>query len=418
MTSASEAYKERLKQRGRQEYEDKGKTGLGRKSVLDYSRAAGRPVNFWIPRYHPEVNPMDIIPFVITQDWYRKLRMPSGRPNGLEAGMWDYKLQIPVHRGVGANKDVYLCLREAFGGACIICDEMFEAYKTGDKKLAADLRPGWRCFYNVYDYDDPDKGIMLFEISYYCFEATTKLDPQRASLIDAMMLDPSGPVPFCDLQEGSTIVAKFKKKVLGKVDFPEISEIKFEARDPYDESILQKVYPLDSMLVIPTPEEVRKAYFELEETPDEIPEGETSKEEAPKEEQSTETKTTRSRTRTASTSAGETDSKPQEETSGITTSSRRARAASPQEPSLEKPKDTKPENPPWEEGQCPAGKTFGKDFNTGADCEGKSEKSCDEETFDKCSNAFQAFQSKKTEEPPVQTGSEDAPQTTSRRARR
>lgn len=369
-------YKEKLRQRQQQEYADKGKTGLGRKSVLDFSRAA-REINLWTPRYIPEANAIDILPFIITQDWYRKLRMPSGRLINLEIGDWDYKLQVPVHKSVGANNDTYLCLRESFGGPCIICDEMFDAYKEGDKNKARGLKPGWRCFYNIYDYDDLDKGIQLFEISYYNFEATSNNDPTRTNLIDSMMLDDKGPVVFYDLEEGNTLALKFKKKLFGKNDFPEILEIKFEDRDPYQKDILQQVYPLDSMLVIPKPEEVQKAHLDLEGMEgEEVPEGQASEQVQPEP----------SRTRTRSAPVAKTEETKAPEPAST---SRRSRGES-------APPAKEPEAPPWDKdgewGQCPAKKAFGKNCNSGPECEGKGDNACDEATFAACSEAFTKMQ--------------------------
>lgn len=376
-------YRERLLQRQKQEYADKGKTGLGRKSILDYSRAVGKIVNQFSPKYKPEENAIDIIPFITTQPWYKKLRTPSGRDNGLDTGCLEYKLQVPIHKNIGINGDMFLCLREAFGDACALCDEMFSAYQTGDKDKAYDLKPSWRTFYNVYDYDDPDKGIQIFDISYYLFESTTKNDPQRANLIDAMMLDDSGPVPFFDLTEGKIIIAKFKKKTFGKNEFPEIDDIQFEDRsEPYDESILSKVFPLDSMLVISTNEEMKNAYYALEE--------DKTKEDL---EPPQEMEQARGRGRVIEQEIKEEGPAPE-----ITREKRTTRNIEPEKDNL-----------------CPAGKVFGKDFNTGPECEGKTPNACDEETFDRCSKAHAGDLNSQKEEEVVK---QEEPAPTERRRRR
>ena len=390
--SNSNVYRERLRQRQAQEHADKGKTGLSKKIILDYSRAAGKIINIWAPRYLPDDNAFDIIPFVITQDWYRKLQNPSGRLNGLEIGMRDYKLQVPIHRNVGDNNDIYLCLREAFGGQCEICDEMFDAYRDGDKDKASGLRARWRVFYNIYDYADPDKPIQLFEISYYSFEGTSANAPQRTNLIDKASLAPSGLVIFSDLEEGKIIVAKFQKKFIGKIDFPEVTDIRFEDREPYDDSILQKVYPLDSMLIIPKSEEIKKAHFGLDEdgeNEDTETKNQTS-EAAPVEAEQTQTRTR---------GTGQSQTKTSEETPA--TSGRRPRETS--APAAEKPAESTPETPEWDKGgnwgqdECPAGKKFGIECNSGPECEGKGEKACTEEVFERCSKAYTEYQNSKPE---------------------
>jgi hypothetical protein len=394
--NTTDAYRERLKQRQRQEYEDKGKTGLGRKSVLDFSRRGLGEVKIFMPQYLPAKNVIDILPFEISQSWYAGLRMFSGRAIGLPPGWSDYKLQVPVHRKVGANNDTLLCLREAFGGKCYICDEMFNAYKAGEKEKAKDLRPGWRCFYNIYNYDEPDKGIQLMEISYFTFEATPKNDPQRANLIDAVNLDTSGPVPFYDLEFGKTIIAEFKKKVLGKQEFPELSAISFEDREVYTDEIFRQVYPLDSMLIIPTPEEVKLAYLAYEDDEDSP---ETSGGQSAEKPSSSATSTTRGgRTRGAAPSSA--PSSPP--ATGRTVGRGRQQTPAPEpEPELENQDDGP---------VCPAGKVFGRDCNSGPECEGQDpEKSCDNETFEACSLAFVQFRDAETKEketPPASTRTE------------
>lgn len=369
-------YRDKLVQRQKQEHADKGKTGLGRKNVLDYSKAIGKIVNMFTPKFKPAENAIDIIPFVITQPWYKKLRTPSGRTNGLDTGDMEYKLQIPVHQSIGINNDVFLCPREAFGDSCSLCDEMFAAYQAGDKDKAIDLRPKWRTFYNVYDYDDPEKGIQIFDISYYLFESTTKNDSMRTNLIDSMILDDSGPVPFFDLKEGKIIIAKFKKKTLGKIEFPEIDSIEFEDRSqPYEDSILNQVFPLDSMLIIPSNEEMKNAYYALEDDKHK--------------EDSEPVQNERPRTREP-----------------LKTQETKELVKNPDPVSEPEPQPTRGRGrieekiEPASKSLCPAGKCFGKDFNTGLECEGKTQNACNEETFDKCSKAHSEYMNGKNESEP------------------
>ena len=55
---------------------------------------------------------------------------------GLDVGEWDYKLELPVHPNVGENNDTLICHREAFGGQCVRCDEMFEEYGKENVNLS------------------------------------------------------------------------------------------------------------------------------------------------------------------------------------------------------------------------------------------------------------------------------------------
>ena len=370
-----ESYRDKLKRRQQQAVADKGKTGLGRKSVLDFSKTT-KQINMFQPRTaRGEINAFDILPFLITQEWYSQLRTPSGRPVGLGPGDVDYVIMLPLHSGVGPNNDVFLCLREAFGKACPVCEDMFNFYRAGDKKAGAEIRPRWRCWYNVYDYDDDGKYIQLFESSYYTFEATSKLDPSRDNLIDAQTLDDGGVVLFSDLEEGKTIVAKFKGKVLGQSKFAEVFEIQFEDRKPYTEDILNDTFPLDSMVIIPTYEDVKISHTGVSDDDSgttDVPETGTAEEPV----------TGRARGRTRGGNA------PEEKSGG--------------------------EAPPWDAegdwGQCPAGGNWGRDCNQIPACQGDQQDSCDEVTFNRCLEAYNIISAREsqTEDSPKKT-TEDLP---------
>jgi hypothetical protein len=189
------------------------------------------------------------------------------------------------------------------------------------KKIAA-LKPSWRCFYNVYDYDGEGAPVQLWEdVSYYLFEEM---------LQEAMETEDEGIVTFSDLEMGSSIEFKGREKKLGKNPFYEAHSISFKSRDKYDESILKDTFPLDKMLVIPTYEEVAKIHLGMED--------DGNSEQAPEEESGQETRTRKRVTETSP--AGEA---------------------------------------PWDN-ECPVtGKEFGVDCNTLPECG-----DCNEDLFQAC----------------------------------
>ena len=330
---SSEQRREALRKRTKRGVNERGQRGLGRKSVLDYSKAGDSKIVKYEIKSGKESNYIDILPFEITQDWYKNLRSVSGTAIGLEVGFTDYKLEIPVHRNVGENNDVFLCLRLALGKKCPLCEEMYEEWDKDEdeqdaKKIAA-LKPSWRCFYKVYDYDGEGAPVQLWEdISYYLFEEM---------LQEAMETEDEGIVTFSDLEMGSSIEFKGREKKLGKNAFVEAHSISFKSRDKYDESILKDTFPLDKMLVIPTYEEVAKVHLGMEDNGD----GKDSEQEPGQkaEERAGQRQETRTRKRVTEISpAGEA---------------------------------------PWNE--CPAGKEFGVDCNTVPECG-----NCDEDIFQVC----------------------------------
>lgn len=318
--------REALRKRTKKGVNERGQKGLGRKSVLDYSKAGDRKIVKYEIKSGKEVNYIDILPFEITQEWYKGLRSVSGTVIGLEVGFTDYKLEIPVHRNVGENNDVFLCPRLAFRKKCPLCEEMYSEWDKDEdeqdaKKIQA-LKPSWRCFYNVYDYDGDGAPVQLWEdFSYFLFEE---------ALQEAMEIEENGVVTFSDLEMGSSIEFKGREKSLGKNKFIETHSISFKPRDAYDESILKDTFPLDAMLIIPTYEQIAKAHLGLDD------------------DESTPSKT-RTRKRFNETTTKEQD-KINEETEKA---------------------------PPWD--KCPHGKEFGTDCNTINECG-----DCNEDLFQAC----------------------------------
>jgi len=256
------SYKEKLKNRTHQAAVNKDSRGLGRKSVLDLG-VVNLPV--WTPRSGKDKNYIDIMPWRVTQPWYKNLHTRAGTMTGLEPGDCDYKLEVPRHGSVGPGKDLMLCLREAFGKTDAICEDMFAEYqkrKEGgrdfDKEKARSFMPSWRDFYIIYDYDLAGKGFQIWEISYELFEKYL-LDELKTSIDEGGMI-----VPW-DLQDGRSVEFKGREKKLGNITFVEAEGITFHKRDPYEEDILSKLPSLDKALVIPAYEEIRAAHYGLEE---------------------------------------------------------------------------------------------------------------------------------------------------------
>lgn len=274
-TITPEQRREMLKKRAAQSLESgqETETPKERKTVLDLSKV-NKKVNWYKPKSGAKnKNLIDILPFRISQPWYEKLlTYPKDfgskirKPTGIPVGYDDYKLEVPVH--YVQSKGQILCLREAFGEKCVRCDDMFAEYaKRGtddySETTAQSLRPQWRCFYNVYDYNDPDKDIQLWDFAYNLFE---KYVLEKGDTSD------EGQIVFSDLLDGRTIewigrdktgASKGEGKGKGRsYNYIEAGEINFKMRtDPYDESVLNDVFPLDAMLVIPTPQEVADFHY-------------------------------------------------------------------------------------------------------------------------------------------------------------
>jgi hypothetical protein len=208
------------------------------------------PINNFTPKPSAGgvVNHIDILPFEVTQEWYKNLKQKkNGIPNGIEPGFLDYKLEIPFHKSVGPQNKKIICKRLAFGKECKLCQMV---WKENDKpegqrdgELLEDLYYQWRVWYNFFDYDNQEIGVQLFDSAYTKFEQP--------------FAEQAGTVCFSDLQEGKMLALKFRQAEFKGSTYYEFQNVDFLDRDqPYTEDILNDVYPLDQMLIIPSDEEI------------------------------------------------------------------------------------------------------------------------------------------------------------------
>ena len=93
MAITEEQRREALRRRTQQAGHDRDKTGFSR-MVLNLSNVEN--VELYKPKSSRDINCIDILPYIITQEWYKELRKPNGVPTGLEVGFTDYKLEVPV----------------------------------------------------------------------------------------------------------------------------------------------------------------------------------------------------------------------------------------------------------------------------------------------------------------------------------
>lgn len=235
-----------------------------RKQILDLSNY--ETATFWKPEAGPHA--VDIIPYKVT----------SKNHPSFKAGDVDYVLSVHVHRGVGPNKDNFICMKETFGKSCPICEEMeslHESIKAAEMDKGKSQREAWvnaknhpdvkalkpkhRVLYNIIDVDDREKGIQLYEAPYYWFEK-----PLAEKFTVKQARKPNTPF-FFDPENGLTVVVHSTDEEYNGNKFVKSEPTEFDRRDvTYEESIVEDTYPLDSLLVIPTYEEVKNAFLGIE----------------------------------------------------------------------------------------------------------------------------------------------------------
>ncbi|MFW9899679.1 MAG: hypothetical protein ACFFDY_00145 [Candidatus Thorarchaeota archaeon] len=234
---------EKLGKRTKDNVDNKGKSGG--KGFLNLE--GHEDVKFYKPS--EGFNLIDILPYIVST---------KNHPQGIAKGDPDYICDIWVHQGVGPNDDAFICLERTFHKPCPICEERESRLKAGVDWKNDDIQellPSRKAIYNVIEEDEPDT-IKIFIASYAYFE--------RDGLLDRLedFEEKEEQIIFSSLSNGRSVKFKAKTHKFGKRDYFKYKTFTFEDRDkPYPESILDKVFPLDAMIIIPSYEEVRNAFY-------------------------------------------------------------------------------------------------------------------------------------------------------------
>lgn len=209
---------------------------------------------------------LDILPYTVTDPKHMDKNVDLGIATVGE--QW-YKKPYKVHRGIGANKETFVCLT-TFGKKCPICEHRAKRVKDGDAEddeLKA-LKPSLRNLYVVVPLNSKDyeKKPHIWDISQYLFQ--DKLNEELEE-------DDTNAV-FPDPDEGLTLKIRFSEEQFGKNKYAATSRIDFEEREkPYKEKDLKDVPNLDEILQVLTYNELEAKFFEYE-TEDDEEEDETS----------------------------------------------------------------------------------------------------------------------------------------------
>lgn len=182
------------------------------------------------------VHRMDIIPYTV----------PEGVNNPFaEPGELHFERTYYTHRDIGPDGDMYPCLKKTFGTACPICDHRASMLRDpdADEELVKSLAPKERQLWNVFDPDDAEKGVQLWDCSFHLFGK--QLDA-RVNNSD----EDDGYEFFADPDDGLTLKVGFKEKTFGGNTFCETETIDFKSRKaPLPDELLEKAMILDSLLI-------------------------------------------------------------------------------------------------------------------------------------------------------------------------
>ena len=192
-----------------------------------------------------------------------------------------------MHRKIGAEEHSYVCPRKTCGKPCPICEARAkEAEKEdGDEDTIKALTPKERQLWNVIDLNDVDKGIQIWEVSFYNFGKVLDERINNAEEDDDWRF-------FSDPEDGFTLRVTMSEGAMGKHHI-EASAIDFKPRkEGYDPDIIDESPQLDDLLKILSYKELKKVFLSVadDEDVDDEDEDENEEDEAPKKKRRTSTK--------------------------------------------------------------------------------------------------------------------------------
>ena len=320
---------------------------------------------------------INILPYTVTSKQH-----PEVKKGNFEVGEPDYKMDIWTHRMVGPNDATVLCLKKTMGKPCPICEQSDALRKAGKEKEAGALKPSRRCFYNIEDVKNSPGEVMVFEVSHFLFEN---------ELIEEAKNDDDGSfVDFADANTGKEIKFRVQKITRGGFEFNEFKSFSFVERDePLDDDLLSQVIAFDTILTIPSYEEVQAILFGANDDEDEddeksskktnkAPEKSEKKKAAAEDEDEDEEPPAK---KSKPSKPSKDDDDDDEEEASPSKKSKSAKDDDDDDDEPQKPaKKAEKEEGEKPSGKCPYGHKFGKDCDQHDDCD-------DCEKWDKCVNA-------------------------------
>lgn len=205
-----------------------------------------------------------VVPYTVPQ----KAKNPNADDGSLyfERSYW-------AHRNLGPDgKQTVICPKATFGKRCPICEarEAGKANGSLDKDQIKALYPKHRNLINIYDLAEPEKGVQIWDVSYFLFlqkliEEAANGEPDAEGVSEDMY--------FADPVDGKILKIAFTEESFGGNKFWKTSSIRFKSHGGIKPEILEKAQALDSLLVEKTYEEIYAMFHqteledEIEETP-------------------------------------------------------------------------------------------------------------------------------------------------------
>lgn len=294
---------------------------------------------------------LDFLPYVVSDQNHPCKDAKDG--TAVKDSLW-FRRPFKLHRNIGTDNLRMIC-PTSIGKKCPICEYQKKLYDQGrPKEETTPLYPQRRSLYIVIPIDQEG-----FDDAPYIWDMADKMFQDM--LIKRLKEEPDNEV-FPSLEEGKTLELRLKWDKIGEKGklFPEVVDIDFLDREPYADKVLDEVPDLDTILNVPTYEELSAKFFELdvedtggglhevEEAPEEVPERKRRSLREPKEEPPV-----------------------KEERSSERRSLRREEPPAEEKQPLKRERNTEGRRPPKEDAgknPCPHGHKFGIDIDNTNDC--------------------------------------------------
>lgn len=216
---------------------------------------------------------LDILPYTVSLE--NHLDYNKDDPDSAHVGNLWYKKPILIHRGIGPERNSYVCPKCMGKTKCPICEERSRQFSEGASAEEVPGKIGKRNLYAVIPigHKDYEEEVHVWDIAQGNFQEELNKDLEET---------PENGV-FPDLEDGLTLSIRFSEETFDKNKYAKASRFDFKERDePYDESILEEVPDLDSLINVLSYKELEAAFLELDEEDEEEDEDEEDEEEAPR----------------------------------------------------------------------------------------------------------------------------------------
>lgn len=182
---------------------------------------------------------------------------PGGNPNAA-SGAYYWERTYYVHQGIGAEKKPYICLAKTMKKPCPICEFRNGLGSWNDmdddtKEVAKSLNPKQRQLFNVWVHGQEDKGVQLWDVSYFLFG-----DALNNKIAAADPEDKEKYANFPDPEDGLTVKVGGIIDTMGKNKFWRASDIEFKDRkEAITDEMLEAVIDLDELIKPATYKELK-----------------------------------------------------------------------------------------------------------------------------------------------------------------